>query len=377
MRTLAAEKKLCTQMGNQGTAKTGFRRLGVELIRSGGALRSGRSRKSWSGPTARSGRKGSAGPRVPRASPITCTGMNSSVRPHDRPHHPELPTIQLAGLARPRHRRGACATMSARHTISNVAAMALLGFVRSRSRSKSSTLRHRRQGRLPRSGRSFAPGSHCRNGRGPVTLTWFDGMRKAPGGASDPTRNSSTARSTKRSGKPPPRSGLLLIGEKGSFFSRNDYGAEHILLPRDKFKEVEKPKPSLQRSPGHFTEWVDAIKAGDPKKAMSNFEYSARLTEARPPRRRRTQGGHHNRVGPRGDESQKRTLRRSIHPARISQRLLNSLRGVSKSRSHVSECVGTSRSGRLGKLGINKLRRKSLRHPARVTKAWNATSDGS
>ena len=34
MRTLAAEKKLCTQMGNQGTAETGFRE-GVELIRSG------------------------------------------------------------------------------------------------------------------------------------------------------------------------------------------------------------------------------------------------------------------------------------------------------------------------------------------------------
>ena len=34
MRTLAAEKKLCTQMGNQGTAEDGFR-SGVELIRSG------------------------------------------------------------------------------------------------------------------------------------------------------------------------------------------------------------------------------------------------------------------------------------------------------------------------------------------------------
>ena len=34
MRTLAAEKKLCTQMGNQGTAEDGFRE-GVELIRSG------------------------------------------------------------------------------------------------------------------------------------------------------------------------------------------------------------------------------------------------------------------------------------------------------------------------------------------------------
>ena len=42
MRTLAAEKKLCTQMGNQGTAEGGFR-SGVEIIRSGG---SGPSRRS-------------------------------------------------------------------------------------------------------------------------------------------------------------------------------------------------------------------------------------------------------------------------------------------------------------------------------------------
>jgi hypothetical protein len=71
-----------------------------------------------------------------------------------------------------------------------------------------------------------------------------------------------------------------LIGEKGTFYSKDDYGAEHILLPRNKFEEAKKPKlTTLPRSPGHFTEWVNAIKASDPSKAMSNFEYSGRLTE--------------------------------------------------------------------------------------------------
>ena len=55
LRALATEKKLCTQMGNQGTAADGFRR-GVEVIRSG--TLGARSRKSTSGPTGRSGRKG-------------------------------------------------------------------------------------------------------------------------------------------------------------------------------------------------------------------------------------------------------------------------------------------------------------------------------
>ena len=59
----------------------------------------------------------------------------------------------------------------------------------------------------------------------------------------------------------------------------NDYGAEHTLLPKDKFKEVPKPKQTLPRSPGHFKELVEAIKAGDPTKAMSNFDYAGRLTE--------------------------------------------------------------------------------------------------
>ena len=84
-------------------------------------------------------------------------------------------------------------------------------------------------------------------------MTWFDGGDKLP----------EDKRTYKEHlhGEKVPDSGLLLVGEKGSFFSENDYGAEHVLLPKDKFKEVEKPKPTLPRSPGHFNEWVEAIKA--------------------------------------------------------------------------------------------------------------------
>jgi hypothetical protein len=52
-----------------------------------------------------------------------------------------------------------------------------------------------------------------------------------------------------------------------------------VLLPREKFKDHQKPKTKLPRSPGHFTEFVEAIKAGDPTKALSNFDYAGRLTE--------------------------------------------------------------------------------------------------
>ncbi len=131
-----------------------------------------------------------------------------------------------------------------------------------------------------------------------------------------PTRNTSTAKRL-------PDSGLLLVGEKGSFFSENDYGAEHTLLPKDKFKEVAKPKATLPRSPGHFKEWVDAIKAGDPTKAMSNFDYAGRLTETVLLGVVALKAGTADRVGSRRHEGQERPVGRSVHPARLSQRLLD------------------------------------------------------
>jgi len=80
-------------------------------------------------------------------------------------------------------------------------------------------------------------------------------------------------------GQKAPGSGLIIVGEQGTFFSENDYGSKYALLPRDRFQDVAKPEPSLPRSPGHFREWVDAIQAGDPSKALSNFDYAGRLTE--------------------------------------------------------------------------------------------------
>jgi hypothetical protein len=110
-----------------------------------------------------------------------------------------------------------------------------------------------------------------RNGRGPLSLTWYDGGEKFPEGKK--------VYKELLYGEKVPESGLLLVGEKGSYFSHNDYGDEHVLLPREKFKDCPKPKPTLPRSPGHFTEFVKAIKAGDPSMAMSNFDYAGRLTE--------------------------------------------------------------------------------------------------
>jgi hypothetical protein len=110
-----------------------------------------------------------------------------------------------------------------------------------------------------------------RNGRGPVTMTWYDGGEKFPA--------DKKVYKSMLHGEEVPDSGLLLVGEKGSFFSKDDYGKEHVLLPRERFKDYKKPEQALPHSPGHFTEWVEAIKTADPSKAFSNFGYAGRLTE--------------------------------------------------------------------------------------------------
>jgi predicted dehydrogenase len=107
--------------------------------------------------------------------------------------------------------------------------------------------------------------------RGPVTLTWYDGGDKLP--------RDKRPYADMLEGAKPSASGLLIVGSEGSFYSHNDYGAEHVLLPKDKYKDKKEPERKLPKSPGHFQEFVDAITDNDPKKAFSNFDYAGRLTE--------------------------------------------------------------------------------------------------
>ncbi|QEH33904.1 putative oxidoreductase YcjS [Aquisphaera giovannonii] len=261
MRTLAAEKNLCTQMGNQGTAADGFRQ-GVETVRSG-AIGAVKEIHVWTNrPIWPQG--------IPR--PKETPGVPNHIRWYeflgaapDQPYHPAYGAFNWRGWLD--FGTGALGDMAC-HTI-NVAAMALelfdpesvevvdtSGIVDHASYPAWSIIR-----------------THfgARNGRPPLTMTWYDGGDKLPEGKK--------AFRELLYGQKLPDSGLLLVGEQGSFFSENDYGAEHTLLPGDRYKDFKEPDVKLPRSPGHFTEWVEAIKTGNPKKALSNFDYAGRLTE--------------------------------------------------------------------------------------------------
>ena len=92
-----------------------------------------------------------------------------------------------------------------------------------------------------------------------LKMVWYDGGKL-------PSRET-------LDGNQPSESGSIIIGEKGKLFSPNDYGAAYKLLGK-----VEEPKVEFEQSPGHFEEWVRAIKTGKP--AMANFpDYASPLTE--------------------------------------------------------------------------------------------------
>jgi predicted dehydrogenase len=261
LRELAAEKKLCTQMGNQGTAQDGFRD-GVELLRAGG-IGNVKEIHVWTNR-----------PVWPQGIPgfTDYPGIPNNVNwyeflgpAHDRPYHDGYHPFNWRGWLD--FGTGALGDMAC-HTI-NVAAMGLSlfdptaaeivetsGIVDDQTYPTWSIIR-----------------THFgeREGRAPLSLTWYDGGNNLP--------EEKRAYKELLHGEDATGSGLLLVGDKGSFFSKNDYGAEFTLLPKDKFKDFKKPEQSLPRSPGHFAEFVEAIKAGDPSKALSNFDYAGRLTE--------------------------------------------------------------------------------------------------
>ena len=82
-----------------------------------------------------------------------------------------------------------------------------------------------------------------------------------------------------------PVSGCLILGEKGQLFAPDDYGSTFFLklegderfVHGDKHEATKEIPESIPRSPGHYKEWIEMIQGGAP--AYSNFEIAGYLTE--------------------------------------------------------------------------------------------------
>ncbi|MFQ5809606.1 MAG: Gfo/Idh/MocA family protein [Armatimonadota bacterium] len=68
----------------------------------------------------------------------------------------------------------------------------------------------------------------------------------------------------------------LILGTEGRLWA-NGHNTQFALMPADKFKGLDGPPESLPRSPGHEREWLNACGGGDP--AWSNFNYATPLAE--------------------------------------------------------------------------------------------------
>jgi len=120
------------------------------------------------------------------------------------------------------------------------------------------------------------------NGQRPaLVFWWYDGSKRPSMDLFDPAQLQEGEAKEGKKGKGKKRargsiagSGCLVIGEKGKMYAPGDYAEQGLRVS----KGLTEPKVEYPTSPGHFEEWVRAIKGGPA--AMSNFtDYAGPLVE--------------------------------------------------------------------------------------------------
>jgi hypothetical protein len=110
----------------------------------------------------------------------------------------------------------------------------------------------------------------------PVKLTWYDG--KMNGKANKPPIDLVPGK------KSLGRGGSIMVGEKGTILSVDDYGQFQEYFPKGQFADFKPAEVSLQRGPGTdqeqkiYVEWIAACKGFGPA-PLANFDYAGPLTE--------------------------------------------------------------------------------------------------
>jgi len=274
LRQLAKEKKLATQMGNQGSAGSGLRRA-VEVIQAG-VLGPVRELHVWSN------------------RPVWPQGLN---RPEgEDPVPPELNWDLWIGPAAMRPFKkgvyhgfnwrgwyefgtGALGDMAC-HTVNMPFRALKLGYPTVVECEETSPLFPETFPKTSRIRFEFP----AREGMVPLKFWWYDGN---PGDNSvKPLRpNPEITKEISEMRGQMPGSGCLLVGDKGKLFSPDDYGSQFYVVLKDEKEyiaggnhEAVKAVPqTLPRSPGHNEEWFKMMQDGTP--AYSNFDIAAYLTE--------------------------------------------------------------------------------------------------
>jgi predicted dehydrogenase len=252
LRELTAKHRVATQMGNQGTSRDGFRR-GVEILRSG-AIGEVREVHLWTN------------------RPIWPQNIN---RPKQRQDVPKTLNWDLWNGPAPERAynsayvpfawrgwwdfgTGALGDMGC-HTMN----LAFMGLRLGAPSAVSADVQGAVNAETGPVGCTVTYEFPARGNLPACRLFWYERRR--------PPMNV-------LQGIQPGGSGCLIVGNKGTMYSPDDYGETQRLLPEADFREYRAPQPTLPRSPGHHAEWIRACKGG--VAAMSNFaDYSGQMAE--------------------------------------------------------------------------------------------------
>jgi predicted dehydrogenase len=98
----------------------------------------------------------------------------------------------------------------------------------------------------------------------PVRMTWYDGGLMPPAPAGMPQ------------GQRLPDNGVLYVGSHGAMY-HSSHGGMPQLLPESLMEAARAIPKTIERSPGHYEEWVEACRGG--KKPAAAFDYSGPMTE--------------------------------------------------------------------------------------------------
>ena len=273
VRRLAAEKKLATQMGNQGSAENGLRRA-VEVVQAGIIgkpleLHVWTNRPIW--PQGINRPPGSD--PVPANLNWDCWLGPAPKRPFKKGVYHDFKWRGWYDFG-----TGALGDMAC-HTVNMPFRALKLGYpnvveceVASRIYPETFPLTSRLRFEFPE-----------REGLPPLKFWWYDGN---PEESFKPVRPSAdiTKEIVTTLGKLP-EAGALIIGDKGKLFSPDDYGARFFVAMKgqdelqsgDSHEACKAVAQSIPRSPGHMQEWFRMMKEGTP--AYSNFDIAAYLTE--------------------------------------------------------------------------------------------------
>ena len=102
--------------------------------------------------------------------------------------------------------------------------------------------------------------------RGPVKLVWYDGQRRIP------------RPPELEGGRSNVGTGAVVIGDRGKIVYGSHGAGGCRLIPESKMKAYKRPEPKIPRVRGsHQQDWLGAIREG--RQAGSPFEYGGRLSE--------------------------------------------------------------------------------------------------